>query len=653
MERHVIVGTAGHIDHGKTTLIKALTGRDTDRLKEEKERGITIDLGFTWMDLPDKERVGIIDVPGHEKFISNMTAGVVGMDLVLLVVAADEGVMPQTREHLAILRLLGVENILVVVNKCDLVDEEWLEMVEQQIKEEFQHFSGAGQKNEQVEDKLENDVDIIRVSARTGVGIEELKSQILKCVNKQKEMWKTPAFPRLPVDRVFSIKGSGTVVTGTLLGGEIHSGERMMIYPQQTPCRIRGIQVHEKETAVCEAGQRSALNLAQTERKQSSDGKFVYRGNVIAPEGSMKVSRYVNAKLTLLPQSKRSIEHQTRLHFYSGTTEVLCRAVPLSCEKVEPGASAYVQLRLEEESAFCAGDRFVVRFYSPLETIGGGIILEMGEKKERKFHDRILQRLEILEKSLCGQDGTQSREISEAGQNLQEQIHLEKKIMDELESWLSDHPYRRGMPKSILFNQISKGKKEKNQEIQKCLLLLEEHEVVCCRKSEQDSKRMELISPKGYKVKDTEEVSAIRRIFCSESVGKMVFFLNRTELETCLASANNTKKKNEKQNQSDLMEILDYLKDEKEIIEIREDLYTTTDTAFRIKAEISKLLCESKVITLSQIKEVFQTSRKNARLIFEYTDRIGLTVKEGAETERTAGKKLIKEQIRGKWGENE
>ena len=653
MKRHVIVGTAGHIDHGKTTLIKVLTGRDTDRLKEEKERGITIDLGFTWMDLSDKERVGIIDVPGHEKFISNMTAGVVGMDLVLLVVAADEGVMPQTREHLAILRLLGVENILVVVNKCDLVDEEWLEMVEQQIKEAFQHFSGEGQKNEQVEDKSENDVDIIRVSARTGVGIEALKSQILKCVNKQKEMWKTSSFPRLPVDRVFTIKGSGTVVTGTLLGGEVYTGARMMVYPQQTLCRVRGIQVHEKETSVCEAGQRSALNLVQTERKQSSDRKFVYRGNVIAPEGSMRVSRYVNARLTLLSQSKRSIEHQTRLHFYSGTTEVLCRAVPLSCEKVEPGASAYVQLRLEEEAAFCEGDRFVVRFYSPLETIGGGIILEMGEQKERKFHDRILQRLEILEKSLCGQDGTQSREISEAGQNLQEQIHLEKKIMDELESWLSDHPYRRGMPKSVLFNQISKGKKEKNQKIQKCLLLLEEHEAVCCRKSEQDSKRMELISPKGYKVKDTEEVSAIRRIFCSESVGKMVFFLNRTELETCLASADNTKKKNEKQNQSDLMEILDYLKDEKEIIEIREDLYTTTDTAFKIKAEISKLLCESKVITLSQIKEVFQTSRKNARLIFEYTDRIGLTVKEGAETERTAGKGSAKEQIRGKRGENE
>ena len=651
MERHVIVGTAGHIDHGKTTLIKALTGRDTDRLKEEKERGITIDLGFTWMDLPDKERVGIIDVPGHEKFISNMTAGVAGMDLVLLVVAADEGVMPQTREHLAILRFLGVENILVVLNKCDLVDEEWQDMVEQQIKEEFQQFFEAAQKNEPAEDKRENAVNIVRVSAKSGVGIEKLKERIQRCVKKQKEMWKTSSFPRLPVDRVFTVKGSGTVVTGTLLGGEIHTGAQMMVYPQQTPCRVRGIQVHEKEMSVCEAGQRSALNLVQTERKQSSDGKFVYRGNVIAPEGSMKVSRYVNARLTLLPQSKRSIEYQTRLHFYSGTTEVLCRAVPLSCEKVEPGESAYVQLRLEEEAAFCEGDRFVVRFYSPLETIGGGIILEMGEQKERRFHDRILQRLEILEKSLCGQEGTQSREISEAGQNLQEQIHLEKKIMDELESWLSDHPYRRGMPKSVLFNQISKGKKEKNQKIQKCLLLLEEHEAVCCRKS--DNKVMELIFPMGYKVKETEAVSEIRRIFCSESVGKMVFFLNRTELETCLASGNHTKKKNENQNRIDLMEILDYLKDEKEIIEIREDLYTAADTAFKIKTEISKLLCESKVITLSQIKEVFQTSRKNARLIFEYTDRIGLTVKEGAETERTAGKGSVKEQIRGKRGENE
>ena len=208
MERHVIIGTAGHIDHGKTTLIKALTGRDTDRLKEEKARGITIDLGFTWMDLTDGERVGIIDVPGHEKFISNMTAGVVGMDLVLLVIAADEGIMPQTREHLAILRLLGVENILVVLNKCDLVDEEWLEMVEQQICEEMQQLLAVGQRSDQVEDKLEYNVDIVRVSAKSGAGIEELRSQILKCVKKQKEMRKIPAFPSFVTD-VINLSSTG------------------------------------------------------------------------------------------------------------------------------------------------------------------------------------------------------------------------------------------------------------------------------------------------------------------------------------------------------------------------------------------------------------------------------------------------------------
>ena len=591
MERHVIIGTAGHIDHGKTTLIKALTGRDTDRLKEEKARGITIDLGFTWMDLTDGERVGIIDVPGHEKFISNMTAGVVGMDLVLLVIAADEGIMPQTREHLAILRLLGVENILVVLNKCDLVDEEWLEMVEQQICEEMQQLLTVGQRNDQVEDKLEYNVDIVRVSAKSGAGIEELRNQILKCVKKQKEMWKIPAFPRLPVDRVFSIKGSGTVVTGTLLDGKIHSGDRVMIYPQQTSCRVRGVQVHEQEAEACEAGQRSALNLVQTDRRQSSDGKFVYRGNVIAPEGSMKVSRYVNAKLTLLPQSKRSIEHQTRLHFYSGTTEVRCRAVPLSCEKVEPGGSAYVQLRLEEPAAFCLGDRFIVRFYSPLETIGGGIILEMGEKKERKFHDGVLQRLELLE---------------------------------------------------------NKGKKEQNWEIQKCLILLEEHGNVSCIRLQQENSGIELISPEEYKVKETEEVSKLREIFASQSDENKVFFLNKVELETFFESARKTKKKSGIQSQDELMEILNYMQEENEITEVCESVYTTTEITFKIRTEVSRMLSVSKVITLSQVKEVFQTSRKNARLIFEYTDRIGFTAKEGAQTERSAGNKLQREQIRGK-----
>ena len=569
------------------------------------------------MDLTDGERVGIIDVPGHEKFISNMTAGVVGMDLVLLVIAADEGIMPQTREHLAILRLLGVENILVVLNKCDLVDEEWLEMVEQQICEEMQQLLTVGQRNDQVEDKLEYNVDIVRVSAKSGAGIEELRNQILKCVKKQKEMWKILHFQDFLWTEYFSMKGSGTVVTGTLLGGKIHSGDRVMVYPQQTLCRVRGVQVHEQEAEVCEAGQRSALNLVQTDRRQSSDGKFVYRGKCDRTgKESMKVSHYVNAKLTLLPQSKRSIEHQTRLHFYSGTTEVLCRAVPLSCEKVEPGESAYVQLRLEEPAAFCPGDRFVIRFYSPLETIGGGIILEMGEKKERKFHDGVLQRLELLENNLWNQENECSKEIPDQEKSLQEQISLEKRIMDELKSWLSAHPYRRGMPKTVLFNQISKGKKEQNREIQKCLIRLEEHGNVGCIRLQQKNSSIELISPEGYKVKETEEVSKLREIFASQSEENNVFFLNKVELETFFESARKTKKKSGIQSQDELMEILNYMQEENEITEVCESVYTTTEITFKIRTEVSRILSVSKVITLSQVKEVFQTSSKKCQIEF-------------------------------------
>ena len=629
MERHVIIGTAGHIDHGKTTLIKALTGRDTDRLKEEKERGITIDLGFTWLDLSDGERVGIIDVPGHEKFISNMTAGVVGMDLVLLVIAADEGVMPQTREHLAILQLLGVEDILVVLNKCDLVDEEWIEMIESQIREEA-------------------DIEILRVSAKTGTGIEALKDRIASYVKNKNVMWKTSTFSRIPVDRVFSVKGSGTVITGTLLGGQIYSGQRMMIYPEQIPCRVRKIQVHGEEVPFCEAGQRSALNLIKADRRQSSDNRFVYRGDVIAPEGSMKVGRYVNVRLQLLPQSTRIIGHQTRLHFYSGTTEVLCRAVPLSCEEIRPGESAYVQLRLEEEAAFCPGDRFIVRFYSPLETIGGGTVLEMGDQRERKFHDRCLQRLEELEKkqkmNLLGtendRDDTNQEDTADAAKNLQDQLHLEKKIMDELEVWLIAHPYRTGMSKTALFNQISRGKKEWNQILQKCLLILEEHGTICCVKKQHGNRIVEFIYPAGYEVKETKELCEVRKAFVTQDSGESIFFLSKRELEDSQAWNKRSQKSGKGQEHLDLLqEILNYFCEKEEITEVQEGVYTTRENAKKIIEKISSMLFNNQTITLGQTKEIFQTSRKNARLIFSYTDRIGLTVKEGAETERRAGRK--------------
>ena len=267
--RHVIIGTAGHIDHGKTALIRALTGRDTDRLKEEKKRGITIDLGFTWFDLPGGERAGIIDVPGHEKFIRNMAAGVAGMDLVLLVIAADEGIMPQTREHMDIMELLGVQRYIIVLNKCDLADEEWIGMVETEIRRETRGT-------------ILETAPLVRVSAVAGSGIDELKARIAETALGMPERESAEGKARLPIDRVFTAAGFGTVVTGTLLEGTIRTGDLLTLYPQGASCRVRGIQVYNQDAESCCAGQRAALNLAGTGRDE------IRRGCVLAAPDSIR-----------------------------------------------------------------------------------------------------------------------------------------------------------------------------------------------------------------------------------------------------------------------------------------------------------------------------------------------------------------------------
>ena len=359
--KHIIIGTAGHIDHGKTTLIHALTGRNTDRLKEEQKRGITIELGFTWFDLKDHTRCGIIDVPGHEKFINNMVAGVVGMDLVLMVVAADEGIMPQTKEHLDILGLLGIEKTILVLNKCDTVDEEWLSMMEEDVKEELKGTIMEG-------------APVSRVSAMTGDGIEELKELILHMVKDDVKEKDVNSIPRLPVDRVFSMPGFGTVVTGTLLSGSISKNDTLEVFPIGKECKIRNIQVHETNQDKCEAGQRVALNISNIHKDE------LHRGCVIAPVGSMENSRLMDVKLTVLKDSNRNIKNRDRLHLFTGTSEILCRAILLDKDELVPGETGLAQLLLEEELATKRGDRFIVRFYSPLETIGGGIVLEQERK---------------------------------------------------------------------------------------------------------------------------------------------------------------------------------------------------------------------------------------------------------------------------------
>jgi len=375
---NVIIGTAGHIDHGKTTLIKALTGIETDRLKEEKRRGITIELGFAYFDLPSNRRAGIIDVPGHEKFIKNMLAGATGIDLVLFVVAADEGVMPQTIEHLDILNILGVEKGIIVITKKDLVEEDILEMVKEEIRETVK------------ETFLENS-DIVAVSSTTGENLDILKQKIDEYTKKVKEHNIEASF-RLNIDRVFTLKGHGTVVTGTLLEGEILKNENIVVYPSGKEVKVRSIQVHGQSVEKALAGQRTAINLVGIKKEELN------RGDVLAKANSLKETKIVDIKLKLLKRSKRELKNFSRVRFYHGTKEIMARLILLNSNLVKPGEEVYAQLRLEESTALKYGDKFVIRFYSPMETIGGGIVLEPAANKHKRFNDEIIEQMMDKEK---------------------------------------------------------------------------------------------------------------------------------------------------------------------------------------------------------------------------------------------------------------
>ena len=375
--KHVIISTAGHVDHGKTELVKALTGVDTDRLAEEKKRGITIDLGFARLDFPDGSCASIVDVPGHEKFIKNMLAGAGGVDLAMLVVAADEGFMPQTVEHLDILQLLGVKDGLVVLTKTDLVDEDWLRMLEEDVKS-------------RVRGTLLQEKPILRTSVRTGEGIGQLRDALHDLtLHAGEKSARTPS--RLPIDRVFSVDGFGTVVTGTLIDGHIAVGDEAQLMPRGNKCRVRNLQVHGRDAAAVYAGQRAAVNLAGVKKENIS------RGDVLCRPDSMQPTLMLDVKLQNLPDSKRIIESGSRLHLYHGAAVRLAKAVLLDRDALRPGESCYAQLRLSEELAARQGDRFVVRFYSPLETVGGGVILDEQPYRHKRNDARVLALLAVRE----------------------------------------------------------------------------------------------------------------------------------------------------------------------------------------------------------------------------------------------------------------
>lgn len=375
---NIIIGTAGHVDHGKTCLIKALTGVDTDRLEEEKRRGITIELGFTEMPNDKGISVGIIDVPGHDKFVRNMLAGIGGIDLVILVIGADEGVMPQTVEHFQITKLLNIKKGVIVITKMDLADEEWLELVKEDAKALVlgSFMEGA---------------PIIPVSSYTGENIQLLKEILLSMaadIGGRKEDYE---LLRLPIDRVFTIEGFGTVITGTLVEGRCRIGEEVAIYPKNKIAKIRNIQVHGKMVEEAKAGQRTAINLTNIKKQEIS------KGNVIAYKNSLKPSMMVDVKLKVFDNCKRTLENGSRLHVYYGAAEALCKVILLDKEVLERGEEGYAQLRMEEEIALKKDDRFIVRFYSPVETIGGGIILDANPTKHKRHRENIINTLRTKE----------------------------------------------------------------------------------------------------------------------------------------------------------------------------------------------------------------------------------------------------------------
>ncbi len=635
--KNIIIGTAGHIDHGKTTLIKALTGRNTDRWEEEQRRGITIDLGFTYFDLPGGDRVGIIDVPGHERFINNMVAGVVGMDLVLLVIAADEGIMPQTREHMDILNLLGIEKSIIVLNKCDIVDEEWLELVEEEVKDEL-------------EGTFLEQAPVVKVSAATGEGLEGLVDMIEKMTRDEVTAKDVQTIPRLPVDRAFTISGFGTIITGTLVSGTITKEDTLWMYPVDKECKIRSIQVHGQNRSICQAGQRVAVNLSNVKKKE------IRRGCVLAPKNSMKNTDLLDVKLRILDSSVRVLTNHTRLHFFTGTSEILCRAVLLDQEELGPGESGYVQLRLEEEIAVRRGDKFVVRFYSPMETIGGGVILEPNPSVKRRFRQDVIEELERKESGstadvielhvkahgdtlvtlaeLAKLTALSPEEVKEDAEELESKglVYLfpmrkdtyvwhadsrrgaERTMIEELAAYEEKYPYRYGMKKAEV--QGTHFQKVRPNVFDKMLEMLVEDGSI--RRVD------EFLCTPGYEVRKDQIFDRVSGILLDSFRDAGYDFVRYSEIGFS----------REDKMVSD--DILNILLEEEKVVKVTEDMYTLKENMERAKELIQERLKEDPLITIAQVRDMFGTSRKSAKPILEYMDSIKVTKKTGAESERIA-----------------
>lgn len=629
--RQIILGTAGHIDHGKTSLIKALTGIDTDRLKEEKERGITIELGFAHFTLPSGVRLGIVDVPGHERFVHHMVAGATGMDIVALVVAADEGVMPQTREHLDICKILQIPRGLIVLTKIDLVeDPAWLDLVEEDIREAVKGSF------------LEN-APIVRVSSKTGEGMDELVATLSEIAATVPERDRSGPF-RLPIDRVFTIKGFGTIVTGTSSSGVVRLGDPLVVYPSGHNTRARSIQVHGESVEEAGPGQRVAINLQGLEKNE------VQRGEVVAAPESLIPSKTLDVYAELLPDSPYGLKHGALLRFHAGTAEYIGRIFLLEGMEVLPGDRFFAQLHLEHPAAVIRGDKFVLRSYSPVITIGGGIILDPLPKRHKRrmrqeaavalsailtatdeevvlhhivnsrekgisfrelqvktgiYGSRLALILDSLEKRGDIFNFDRDLKLYLSKQTCEE---IQKNILEKLAAYHKEHPLKQGMPKELLFSQFAKTYPQKAM-----VLALEQ-----LTSKGLTVARQELLSLATHSVKLSDKEKNVASTL--EQIYKEAGY-QTPSFKEAIAKINVP---------ADLAEkIFQWMLDEGILVRVKEDIVFHRDALDKLTRELVDFLKKHGEISPTQFKDLTGTSRKYAIPLLEYFDREKVTLRVG------------------------
>ncbi len=626
--KHVILGTAGHIDHGKTSLVKALTGVDTDRLKEEKERGITTELGFTFLDLPSGIRMGIVDVPGHEKFVKHMVGGVWGIDLVALVIAADEGVMPQTREHLDICKLLNVKKGLVVLSKIDLVDQDLLELVSEEV-------------SEIVRDTFLRTAPIVPVSSVTGEGIPRLLST-LDLLSQEIDGRPADGLFRLPIDRVFTMKGFGTVVTGTMISGTLSSGETVQILPAGMEGKVRNLQVHNRSVESAVAGERAAVNL------QGIETSSVERGAVLVRPNTLRPTQLVDAYLEYLPDAPRPLKHRSMVRFHIGTALTHASVFLLDREELPPGEGGFVQLRLDRPVVALPQDRFVIRSSAAIQTVGGGVILDSHPEKHRRYTSSVTADLSLLK------DGTDEQALRQhiqhsgmGGITLEDLLNRVEMSPGEVKANL-----RRMAEKGDLFfidpEKLKVIEKEQYQRLREFALgqlgefhrrspmksglskeelrtklppevdiklfqilinqLIESKEVIL----EKDKLRLP-----GHQISSADEKGLIKRVEVSVLKGGL-------QPPSPKELSDEWSEGNEK-----IRAIFEHLAHEGILVKIKGDIYVHQAAVENLKKELVAYLKSHQEITTPQFKEMTKVSRKYAIPLIEYFDQSKLTLRVG------------------------